>query len=439
MDNLFEKISSKLISTICKNVGLITIQTHEVTLFSIHDGTVSPPIYCTYDTIISKLSEYVSAPHREQLVQEMQLSHILAELDKSQNSDRIELKFTNFLDENFRFKISAAYYDDLRSSIVLAFMDETIHDREQLELIKKLRRTEDRFDFLRTHICDDFIEVNIQTGECSTIHANSSMVSKDIYKEQIEWFAKNIVAEEERAAYIADFDLDNLLMSLRKNDNFYTASYSLIYKDGRHDVLIVSALIQDSVESGYEYIISFAQDITVIKQQEAQNKRLIEIIQHDGLTGLYNRSAAEQLINKHLAEDLSHTPGTLAIIDIDYFKQVNDNYGHPMGDFILMQLAKALNEVFRSADILCRWGGDEFLVFLQNVSDEAIIEGRLERLRVKMMACNNRKRSLPITLSIGVAIASPRSTIDSLFKLADSSLYNVKNNGRNGFLIAEDK
>lgn len=141
----------------------------------------------------------------------------------------------------------------------------------------------------------------------------------------------------------------------------------------------------------------------------------------------------------NLAEDVSHTPGTLAVIDIDYFKQVNDNYGHAVEDFVLIQLAKTLKGVFRSGDILCRWGGDEFLVFLQNICEEAIIEGRLDRLRVRMLACTYKKRSLPITLSVGVAVASPKSTMDSLFRLADSTLYSVKNDGKNGFLIAEDK
>lgn len=439
MEHLFEKISVKLIGATYRLVSLIDIKTQEITVFSMDGGSAPSSESYSYETIVTKISSFLLSPYKEQLRKKLQFSQIVNALDKTENDVLIEFEPALSNKKGGFFLISFSWYDETKSSVIMTVSGETRRMSEKLGLIQKLRRIEDRFDFLRTHICEDFIEVNIYTGQCTTIHSNNNMVSKSNYKEQIEWFANHLVAEEERAAYLEDFDLDNLLVSLRNNDNYYTVTYTLIYQDGRHDVLIVSALIQDSVRAGYEYIVSYAQDITLIKQQEARN-RLLEIkSRQDPLTELYNREAAEYLINKHLIGDISGTKGTLAIIDIDYFKQVNDNYGHAAGDLTLIHLARSARDVFRSLDVLCRWGGDEFLVFLKNTDDETIITSRFDRLRVKMLKTAGNDTVMPVTLSIGIAVASQKSTFQSLFKLADENLYTVKNKGRDGLLIGYDK
>lgn len=314
------------------------------------------------------------------------------------------------------------------------------------ELIKKLRRIEDRFNFLIQHLCDDFIEVNIQTGECWMTHTKKNFVSKSIYKDQIEWFAENLIVEEEREAYLADFELQNLLATLRKNDGFYKVTYSAIYPDGIVNLLIVSALIQDSFDRTNEYIISYAQDITELRQHEEQNRKLIDISQqllnisqHDALTKLYNRTAAESVILDHIQKDNSTSSGTLLLIDIDHFKQINDDHGHIVGDHALKYLSNVMRDVFRSDDILCRWGGDEFLVFMRNIDNTAAIQSRVERLLHKMKNYKTNGLEMRITLSIGIVIGHEKSTLDGLFKQADEVLYQVKSNGRNGYIIEPAK
>ena len=124
---------------------------------------------------------------------------------------------------------------------------------------------------------------------------------------------------------------------------------------------------------------------------------------------------------------------------MDYFKQVNDSYGHAAGDLTLIHLSRCVRDIFRSCDILCRWGGDEFLVFLKNADDEAIISNYLERLRAKMLKTVCVEKNLPITLSIGIAVAGQKSNFNTLFGLADQNLDKVKNSGRDGYLIAYDE
>lgn len=439
MENQLEKITIKLIKDTYRQIGLIDIETQNITMFYMEsDGDLSSKCY-PYENIISNISSSLASPYKEQLRRQLQFPQILKALEKTERDVLIEFE-SAYSSETVRFFLIAfTWYDASKSSVIMTVSEETKRMSEKLELIQKLRRIEDRFDFLRTHICEDFIEVNIYTGECTTIHSNNNMISKSNYKEQIEWFAYHIVAEEERAAYLADFELDHLLDCLRGNDKYYAVTYTLVYQDGRHDVLIVSALIQDSIRAGYEYIVSYAQDITIIKQQEARN-RLLEIkSRQDPLTELYNRKAAEYLISKHLSEDINGTLGALAIIDIDYFKQINDNYGHAAGDLTLIHLSRCARDIVRPCDILCRWGGDEFLVFFKNMDDEAIISSYLERLRAKMLKSVCAEKNLPITLSIGIAVASQKSNFNTLFNLADQSLYKVKNGGRDGYLIAYDE
>ncbi|MEG1610017.1 MAG: GGDEF domain-containing protein [Bilophila sp.] len=306
--------------------------------------------------------------------------------------------------------------------------------KKMKELIKKLRRIEDRFNFLISHMCDNFIEVNIQTGESVMTYTNKNMQSKHDYLEQIQWFADNIILLEDRETYLKEFKLENLLSNLRKNNNFYTVSIRVKYADGIHFLLIVNALITDSVESEEEYIISYAQDITNLRQHEEQNRRLTSISQHDALTGLYNRPAAEERITMHLNAPAS-MPGTLLLIDIDDFKCVNDTYGHINGDYVLKFLATAMQDVFRSDDVLARWGGDEFIVFMHNINDKVTITSRMERLRLKMLLFNSEDITMPVTLSVGIAIAEKTTSMSELFKKADEILYQVKKAGKNRFLI----
>lgn len=439
MENKLEKITARLIRDTYRQIGLIDIKTQNTTMFSMEDSGNSSANCYPYENFVTNISSSLASPYREQLRRQLQFPQILKALGETESDVLIEFEPSHSGEKVRFFLIAFSWYDISKSSIIMTVSEETKRMSEKLELIQKLRRIEDRFDFLRTHICEDFIEVNIYTGECTTIHSNNNMISKSNYKEQIDWFAYHIVAEEERAAYLADFELDHLLGCLRGNDNYYAVTYTLIYQDGRHDVLIVSALIQDSIRASYEYIVSYAQDITIIKQQEARNKLLEIKNQQDPLTELYNRKAAEYLISKHLSEDVSGTLGALAIIDVDYFKQVNDSYGHAAGDLTLIHLSRCVRDIFRSCDILCRWGGDEFLVFLKNADDEAIISNYLERLRAKMLKTVCVEKNLPITLSIGIAVAGQKSNFNTLFGLADQNLYKVKNSGRDGYLIAYDE
>ncbi len=123
------------------------------------------------------------------------------------------------------------------------------------------------------------------------------------------------------------------------------------------------------------------------------------------------------------------------MIDVDCFKEFNDRYGHDCGDSVLTYMGQNLRGIFRRDDILCRWGGDEFLLYLFDAaSHKEQIEERCRHLREAMKEYQYEGRTLSVTLSIGGAVVAERSLAEA-FKLADQALYTVKGRGRDSMYI----
>ncbi len=160
----------------------------------------------------------------------------------------------------------------------------------------------------------------------------------------------------------------------------------------------------------------------------------------DPLTGAYNnrkfRINHEQCINDYNSDK---TVYTIAILDIDYFKKINDKYGHKNGDFILKHLVNVLKNELSTLDIVHRYGGDEFIILLTDTHEnEAFLrlEKCLQTLRNKPVYIRNE--TVFITVSIGIIDVDHESNDMILLKKADRALYQCKANGRDGLLIYED-
>ena len=157
--------------------------------------------------------------------------------------------------------------------------------------------------------------------------------------------------------------------------------------------------------------------------------RLRQEAEKDPLTQLYNRRQFDSMLN-----NMAGFPGViLAIIDVDNFKQVNDEYGHSTGDAVLKKVASGLKSVFRPGDFIARIGGDEFTVLFRCSPDKwAHIRERFMELE-RQLAGSGSDGLPSVTLSVGVAFSSHSGDGgDELFKKADAALYHVKEHGRNG-------
>jgi diguanylate cyclase (GGDEF)-like protein len=155
----------------------------------------------------------------------------------------------------------------------------------------------------------------------------------------------------------------------------------------------------------------------------------------DPLTGLHNRlKLGSTLSDEIMRVDRYHTPLSLVLFDIDNFKKINDTYGHPVGDQVLIQLSQFVPNLIRSTDLLARWGGEEFLILAPG-SDGPMAFQAAEKLREAVGSLMfHEVRS--VTCSFGVAQYAPGETAADLIARADAALYRAKTNGRNQVKLA---
>jgi len=175
-----------------------------------------------------------------------------------------------------------------------------------------------------------------------------------------------------------------------------------------------------------------------LELQESQ-KQLEQLAYFDGLSGLANRRLFNDELRVHFALMARHrTPFALLLIDLDYFKQVNDTMGHDAGDAVLVAVARRLGEAVRETDRVARLGGDEFAVLMPDLVDAAAIAEVCSRIRESVRRPIHHAQSpLHVDASIGVACA-PRdaATPDALYKAADLALYEAKAAGRGCWRLA---
>ena len=165
-----------------------------------------------------------------------------------------------------------------------------------------------------------------------------------------------------------------------------------------------------------------------ISKEEQYQKDLIELSIKDSLTGIYNRHYFDQKIEEEVARtDRYKTPFSLVMLDIDFFKRVNDEYGHETGDMVLIEYTRFVSDILRKTDVFCRTGGEEFMIILTNTAlEEAEIISQKLRLEIE-----EHKKVLPITMSFGVVQYQSGESIKSLLKRVDDALYTAKKSGRN--------
>ncbi len=169
-----------------------------------------------------------------------------------------------------------------------------------------------------------------------------------------------------------------------------------------------------------------------ITRRKAMEHKLQQLASTDALTGLYNRRALWRAAVTQLRRD-RHAPLSVLLIDIDHFKRINDEYGHPVGDQALCTLARQLDELMQGDALLGRIGGEEFAVVLSGMSPEAaaLVAERLRATVADTPLVVNDAVTLSMTLSIGLTQRHESDSLKSLMMRADRALYRAKAEGRN--------
>jgi len=169
---------------------------------------------------------------------------------------------------------------------------------------------------------------------------------------------------------------------------------------------------------------------TAIRQDITDKKRIEELSITDRLTGLYNRLKLDEMLSLHVSMAHRHkTPFSVIMLDIDKFKSVNDTYGHQVGDTLLQEIASVLKTNIRLEDVLGRWGGEEFLILLPNMTCEgALLLAEKLRLAIETYSFSTVGSR---TSSFGVASYTQSDNTKTIVGRADEALYRAKANGRN--------
>lgn len=169
---------------------------------------------------------------------------------------------------------------------------------------------------------------------------------------------------------------------------------------------------------------------------QSMHLSLRTMVDHDALTGLYNRRCANRKLEQTLAKSVkTDSPLCLALGDIDFFKKVNDTYGHACGDLVLKQVACTMKEHIRKQGFVSRWGGEEFLIVLED-SDLTASKQILEDLRIAVskLEIPYEEQIIKVTMTIGLT-ENDNSGPDNLLRIADNMLYQGKSAGRNRVIV----
>jgi len=225
----------------------------------------------------------------------------------------------------------------------------------------------------------------------------------------------------------------NTMMELIENGKRnHWMEYPRIMADGQTIWVHVAIHFLIDPETGHRCAIWTLQNIHSKKREDMEKQYAAE---HDALTGLWNRAYMTRQIEKTL-QDYPDALHALFVIDVDNFKQLNDTKGHQVGDKFLHDLAVVLKNSFRESDIVGRFGGDEFFVFMRNVSGELPVTEKAETiLSLCKMAAQRYMDVLSISIGVGM-YPHNGMTMEDLYKQADHALYEAKKQ-KNAFKFAD--
>jgi diguanylate cyclase (GGDEF)-like protein len=209
-------------------------------------------------------------------------------------------------------------------------------------------------------------------------------------------------------------------------------------------VIVAISKIYQSLISALKFASLRNKEIELVieertKQLEEANNQLQKLAQQDSLTGLLNCGAFKTQLQSELEQaNLLNAPLSLLMLDIDHFKHINDTYGHPVGDNVIVSITRTMSQLARKSDIIGRVGGEEFAIILPDTNAKLAMT-IAERIRMEIEKARFESEDIAVAISIGVALQHDDEDIYSLLSRADQALYIAKRNGRNRVELANLK
>lgn len=320
-------------------------------------------------------------------------------------------------------------------------MDKRVKHPLEVELFEQLSADPSIFEFLHTKCLDGLFFRDIDS--------NNQEWMSDSFWQLLGYNIASITGDiQQRRDIIHPDDLMTAMDNFTKHCENPAHPYDQIvryrHKNGSDVWVRCRGMVIRNTEGKPIRMLGVHNDITKLKETEAllteKNIQLEKLARHDFLTSLYNRFAFGEIFEQQvLLSAREQTPLSLAMIDVDHFKNINDSFGHQFGDTVLLNIADQLQSLVRDSDILARFGGEEFIVLMFNTNHQ---EAKLAAERVRHGIENNIKiEHNSVTVSIGVSTfgeksiagidLTPTEIYDKMVSRADKALYKAKQTGRN--------
>ncbi|MFV0518585.1 MAG: GGDEF domain-containing protein [Aminipila sp.] len=286
---------------------------------------------------------------------------------------------------------------------------------------------------------DNIYEVDItrnKAGNKKTDRYFKNLVNREsvTYDQALLSMANKDIKSEFIQGYLEKFSRQNVIQEYKRGRDNIT--YDLLMSpDGvLYNWIRITAQIFFWKSDKSLRMIIYRKNIDSEKRHEII---LMEKVQKDPMTSLYNKTTTEELITEAISSFDGRRMDALFVIDIDDFKKANDNYGHYFGDYIIKKFAHQLRIQFRESDIVGRIGGDEFAVYVKYIPDEQWLYKKSSELVAKLnMITEIDAKRHNISASIGIAVfAETGIGFKELYQNADKALYQTKERGKNGFTI----
>jgi len=331
----------------------------------------------------------------------------------------------------FRLKTKVFGKDEQDADMLIAIMDPA--SQERAAELQQMRMQ----DFYKASLSEKiaYMEIDMEShhildaGGLWSVYKDEYMGRDHDYKEILTKYIEDMIHPDDRAAYEAFFD-DKLHQQMIKDKKYTSKLQYRRLLDGRMQWMEITGHMFQEQFTENLYALLYLKNIDAEKCQALEHE---EAATRDPLTGVFNRRAFETEVVKHIFSSASQA-STLIMLDLDNFKSINDTYGHVEGDRVLKQLADVLMTTFRRKDLLGRHGGDEFLIFLKNVTDKEVINRRLDEFRSAFAKVNQYGS----TCSVGITLVDPKDfSYSEVLRKADVALYQSKEKGKNTYSYYE--
>jgi len=314
--------------------------------------------------------------------------------------------------------------------VIVDITEEKLEDR-----VKELNKYSKSLMAVFDRICEVSLASNTIMPVSSKVPGKEKLHTVTNCQVYFSHLSENYIHPEDRELFLRFTDFENIRDTVAQEGYAYCECRSKVDSDGEYFYSSITLL---PVEDDY-YLYCVMNIDSRIKQKvlEKENKYLQAKAERDSLTGLLNRAATEEAIAFYLKKCGPDSRCAMMVMDIDDFKTINDTFGHLKGDELLINISEILQHFTRKGDVVGRFGGDEFIVFIADTpGDETVIKKISDFANAIHNLSSTLNLEIPVSVSFGVTMTSKEATsFGEMFHTADQALYMAKRSGKDRYAI----